>query len=542
MVPPSDPPPGPPRGPGSALSPARQKLLARLLAAKGVKAADAVQGIPRRTDRTQPAPLTFAQEALWFLDQLEPNTALHNQPGAVRLSGQLDVAALEQALGDILGRHEALRTTFVERQGTPVQVVAVESQYSLPLTDLSGQERGAAEAEALRLATEAAGAPFDLEQGPLHRILLIRIASDEHVLVLTFHHIVTDGWSMSVFTKEFDALYRAALNGTTSGLPELPIQMADFAVWQRKNMQGAVLEEHLAYWREHLSGELASVEVPGDRPRPTERSFQGGHQGVELSKQLSDRLRALSREQGVTLFMTLDAAFLALLHHETQETDMVLGSAVAHRNRSELQPLIGFLVNMLVLRTDLSGDPTFTELLKRVRPAVLGAWSHQDLPLTRIIKEVQPERDLGRSPLFQVQFSLLTPDVNPAVYGYGLDTGSIETVQLPGLVMTPWHVPFNNARYDIAVFLWDMPAGICGTMEYARDLYDASTMERMARRYEALLTAVVERPESRLSDLVAGLQRAELDRAASAEQSYEHSMKSKLKSIRRRRARPGDGS
>ncbi|MHC4845215.1 MAG: condensation domain-containing protein [Planctomycetota bacterium] len=538
---------GPARTPGG-LSAKKRELLARMLEKKGLKPARE-QGIPRRPAGSGRVPLSSAQEALWFLDQLEPETesgrALHNQPGAVRLAGTLDVEALRRSLDEIVRRHEALRTRFVTADGKPYQDVVPHEPIELPLTDLSDRPRDEAEAEALRIASEDAHKPFDLERGPLRRMSLLRLAADEHILVITLHHIITDGWSMGVFATELDQLYRAYLAGEPSPLPELPIQMGDVALWQRDALQGEALEGHLAYWRKQLAPPLTGLALPTDRPRPAVQSYRGGHQTILLSAELSDALRALSRKQGVTLFMTLHAAWSVLLHAITNERDVVIGSAVAHRNRKELEGLIGFLVNMLILRLDLSGDPTFPELLRRAREVTVGAWSHQDLPLTRIIKEVAPERDLSRNPLFQIEFSLLTPDKNPAVFGYGLAMGSIETVELPGLIMTPVDVNYDNARYDVAVFLWDMPGGVHGTIEYSTDLFDAATMERLASRYETVLRAVVERPDVTLAGLVDVLTAADRDAAAAAEQSHEQSMKDKLKSIRRRRARPappGDGS
>jgi len=523
------------RSPGG-LSPERKALLAKLLAKKGVRPL-AERGIPRRSE-PGPARLTFAQEAIWFLDQLEPDRALHNVPGAVRLTGTLDQDALARSLREIIRRHEALRTTIVARDGTPYQRVAPPPEtFELPLTDLAS----ATDAEALvsRLATEEAHRPFDLERGPLFRAFLLRLGPTEHVLVLNFHHIVTDGWSMGVFTRELDALYRAFLEGRPSPLDELPIQMADFACWQRAELEGTGLEAHLDYWRRQLAGNPEGATLPPDKPRPPVMSFRGGHRSLKLSAEASQALRALSQRHGVTLFMTLNAAFQVLFVHALGRTDVLTGSAVAHRNRKELEGLIGFLVNMLVLRADLSGDPPFTEVLRRVKEVTLGAWAHQDVPLPRILKEVQPERDLSRSPLFQVQFSLLTPDHNPAVYGYGLSTGDVETIELPGLVMTPIDVAYDNARYDLAVFLWDMPEGIQGTFEYLRDLYEDETVARFVARYERLLELVVERPEATIDELARELARHEQSAREKESEDYERSAQSRLKTLKRRRGGRG---
>ncbi|MFT7463714.1 MAG: hypothetical protein ACI9EF_002061 [Pseudohongiellaceae bacterium] len=530
---------------GARLTPQKKALLARLMAKKGLNAPAAEQPIARRNG-TGHAPLTFAQEALWFLDQLEPDQANHNQPGAVRLAGQLDVRALERALGEIVSRHEALRSSFSVADGIPFQQIAPASPWTLAVRDLTGHP--VPETEALRLATADSHLPFDLEQGPLFRSFLMKLGDRQHILVLNFHHIVTDGWSMGVFTTELQALYAAFRAGQPSPLAELPIQMPDYATWQRQTFQGAKLDEHLSYWKEQLKGELHGVTLPGDHPRPAVQSYQGRHASISLSAQLSDHLRTLSKKQGVTLFMTLEAAFMAVLFDACRETDMVIGSAVAHRNRKELEPIIGFLVNMLVMRADLSGDPGFDELLKRVRAVTIGAWTHQDLPLAHILREVQPDRDLGKNPLFQVQFSLLTPDRNPAVYGYGLDMGDVEQVMLDDLQMKPVQIAFDNARYDVAVFLWDMPDGIRGTLEYSSDLYEPATIARFVKRYETVLRAVVKQPSITLSALVSQLEQGDRDHRAAAENTFKSSVKSKLKGLKRRRsgtspkARPGEPS
>jgi len=518
----------------TSFSPERRALLARLLAKKGIRP-PGERTIPRRAD-PGPAPLSFAQEAIWFLDQLEPDQALHSVPGAVRLTGRLDVAALERSLSEIVARHEALRTSFVARDGRPYQVVAPPGSFSMPLFDLSERPGRQAEAEAQRLATEEAHRPFDLERGPLFRTFLVRLGDAEHVLLLNFHHAIIDGWSMGVFTRELASLYRAFRAGEPSPLGELPIQLADFAVWQRETVKGAALDEHLAYWRKNLAGNPVGLTLPTDRPRPAVQSFQGRHRTIRLSQRLSEDLRALSQREGVTLFVTLTAVFQALLYHYRRETDVVIGSAVAQRDRRELEELIGFLVNMVALRTDLSGDPSFRELLRRVRAVTVGAFANQELPLTHIIKEVAPERDLSRNPLFQIEFSLLTPDQNPAVYGYGLATGAIETLELPGLVMTPFPVQYENARYDVAVFLWDMPQGIHGTIEYSTDLFDDATIVQMVQRYEILLRAAAERPDATLDALVGPLDAVARESRATAEQSYDRSLKQKLKTLKRRRA------
>ena len=533
---------GKPTGPGrksGALSPERQALLAKLLAKKGIQS-QAPSKIPRRAE-TAPAPLSFAQEALWFLEQLEPARATHNQPSAVRLTGALDAHALERALGEIVSRHEPLRSRFEMRDGKPFQVIAPPAAFALPRVDLTQLSPEEAKAEGLKLATEEAHKGFDLEVGPLFRAILIQVESEEHILTLNSHHIITDGWSMGVFTRELQALYNAFRRGEPSPLEPLPIQLADFAVWQRENLQGKVLQDHLDYWKEQLSGELTSLEFPTDRPRPDVQSFRGGHHTVQLTAKLSDELRALARTTGVTPFATLNAAFLITLYHTCRVTDMIIGSAVAHRNREELEGMIAFLVNMLVMRTDLSGNPTFSELQRRVQKVTLGAWSHQDLPLSRILREVAPDRDLSRNPLFQVQFSLLTPDHNPAVYGYGLSSGDIEKVMLGDLEMTPIDVHYDNARYDIAAFLWDMPQGIQGTIEYSSDLFDPDTIAQLVERFEKVLSCVVTSPNATLDTFVLELEALDETRKAATRKAFKSSMGKGLKSIKRRKSSPSGG-
>ncbi len=516
------------------MSPERQALLAKLLAKKGIQS-QAQAKISRRSE-SGPAPLSFAQEALWFLEQLDPTRATHNQPSAVRLTGALDSDALERALGEIVRRHEPLRSRFEVRDGKPFQIIAPPQDFSLPRVDLTDRSPLDAEAEGLRLATEEAHKGFDLETGPLFRAILIQVGSEEHILTLNSHHIITDGWSMGVFTRELQTLYTAFMRGQPSPLEPLPIQLADFAIWQRENLKGKVLEDHLDYWKEQLSGNLTSLEFPTDRPRPSVQSFRGGHHTVQLSAKLSNDLRALARTTGVTPFATLNSAFLITLYYTCRETDMIIGSAVAHRNREELEGMIAFLVNMLVMRTDLSGNPTFGELQRRVQKVTLGAWSHQDLPLSRILREVAPDRDLSRNPLFQVQFSLLTPDHNPAVYGYGLSSGDIEKVDLGGLAMTPIDVHYDNARYDIAAFLWDMPEGIQGTIEYSSDLFDPDTIAHLVERFEKVLNSVVASPGANLDTFVDELDQLESVRKAATQKAFKSSMNKGLKSIKRRKS------
>ncbi|HYH79110.1 MAG TPA: amino acid adenylation domain-containing protein, partial [Longimicrobium sp.] len=351
-------------------------------------------------ERTGALPLSFAQERLWFLDRLEPGSTTYNIPAAWRLGGALDAAALERALGEIVRRHEALRTVFAEVDGSPVQVIAPFGGFALPVEDLSGDSDR--EAALGRRAGEEARRAFDLSAGPLFRAALLRLGDEDHVLLLSMHHIVTDGWSMGVLFRELSALYAAYREGGESPLADLAVQYADHAVWQREQLEGEVLDRQLSYWRERLAGAPELLELPADRPRPPVQTYRGASVPVQLSPELLERLQALGRSEGATLYMTLLGAFQVLLSKYSGSEDVVVGSPIAGRTRGEVEELIGLFLNTLVLRTDLSGDPSFRELLGRVREATLGAYEHQEVPFEKLVAELQPERSLSHSPLFQV--------------------------------------------------------------------------------------------------------------------------------------------
>jgi len=342
-------------------------------------------------------PTSFAQQRLWFFDELERASSVYNIPSAFRLTGPLNVAALEQSLNEIVRRHETLRTTFAVEDGQPMQVIAPALAVTLGVVNLRELGKIEREAEARRLAAEEAQRPFDLAHGLLVRLSLLRLDEEDHVLLLTMHHVVSDGWSMEVFFRELSVLYEAFSARKPSPLPELPIQYADFAVWQREWLRGEVLQAQLFYWRKQLDGAPAVINLPSDRHRPALQSYRGERQSFELSKELTHGLKALSRKEDVTLFMALLAGFQTLLHRYTGQDDIAVGSPIANRNRAEIEGLIGFFVNTLVLRTDLSGNPSFQELLRRIREVALAAYAHQDLPFEKLVEELQPKRDLSRT-------------------------------------------------------------------------------------------------------------------------------------------------
>ncbi len=439
------------------------------------------------TPRRSEVPLSFAQQRLWFLDQLEPGYSAYNIPVALRLTGPLDVTAFERSLSEILRRHDALRTTFPQVNGQPVQVILPFEPIKLTLLNLQEQDENEREALALRLAAEEARRSFDLVRGPLLRACLLRLDQDEHVLLITIHHIASDGWSMGILFRELSVIYEAFSRGQPSPLAELPIQYVDFAVWQREWLQGGALERDLAYWKQQLAGAPAMLELPTDRPRTPVQSFRGAREPVTLPKSLSELLNALSRREGVTLFMTLLAAFKVLLSRYIDRCDIVLGTPIAGRTDAKTEELIGFFANTLVLRTDLSGDPTFRVLLKRVREVSLEAYNHQELPFEKVVELVQPERDLSYNPLFQVLFAL--HNTPPTL------------LKLPGLVVDPLDVEYGTARFDLALDLREQPQGLIGSLEYNTDLFDAATITRMLGHFQTLLECVTADPDQRLSTL-----------------------------------------
>jgi amino acid adenylation domain-containing protein len=437
--------------------------------------------------RDKDPPLSFSQQRLWFLDQYEPNSSLYNIPSALRLRGSLNVEALEQSLNEIIRRHEGLRTTFSMVDGEAVQVIAPLVGLSLGVVDLRDRPEGEREEEARRLVNEEAGRPFDLAHGPLFQIKLLRLGEDDHVLLLTMHHIVSDGWSMGVLHRELSMLYQAFVNGQPSPLADLPIQYADFAVWQRELLQGEVLDRQLSYWKKQLKGIPAVLNLPTDHPRPAVQSHRGARQSFVLSKDLTEQLKALSRKEGVTPYMTLLAAFNAMLYQYTGQTDLVVGSPIAGRNRPEIEGLIGFFVNTLVLRGDLSGNPSFRELLKRVREVCLGAYAHQELPFQKVVEALQPKRERSRGSLAQVFFAF--------------QNVPRQQLTIPGLTVIPVRTDLGNAKGALTLFMWQAEECLAGSLNYAADLFNEATISRMMEHFQTLLNTVVADSERRLLDL-----------------------------------------
>jgi amino acid adenylation domain-containing protein/FkbM family methyltransferase len=446
-------------------------------------------------ERVEPPPLSFAQERLWFMSRMPGAGALYGICTVLRLRGPLHRDALERAFGEVARRHETLRTTFALHGGTLVQVIGPAAPAALPVEDLSGLAGAGREAESLRRVHAEAARPFDLAAGPLFRAGLLRMGAEEHVLWIAVHHAVTDGWSMAVLFRELEALYGAYQAGAPSPLPDPPVQYADFACWQRRQLRGQALERQLAYWSGRLAGAPALLELPLDHPRPPIRSHRGAREPVELPAELSDRLTTLGQREGATLFMVVLAAFQLLLGRYAGSEDVVVGSPVAGRPGRELEALIGCFVNPLVIRTDLSGDPAFREVLRRVREGILAAHEHQELPFERLVEALQPERSLAHAPLFQVAFAL---DAEPPRAAF------------PGLRVERVELECATAKFDLMLYLAVHPEGIRGVLEYCTDLFEPGTIRRIARHLRRVLECVAADPGRRISriDLADDAERA----------------------------------
>ncbi|HYC91020.1 MAG TPA: amino acid adenylation domain-containing protein [Thermoanaerobaculia bacterium] len=460
----------------------KKELLSFLLEDEGLELHDEL--IPRRSEGEE-VPLSFAQERLWFLDRLNPGNAVYNVPVAFRLAGTVDYTALEQSIRAIVARHEALRTTFPAVQGAPRQRVEPYAAVPLQIVDLGHHAADRREAEARRYCAREGAAPFDLQYGPLLRAKLLRLSDREHWLLLTLHHIIADGWSLGVFFQELSALYAGFRRGSAPLLDELPIQFPDYALWQRRAMTGAALQEHLAYWRDALDGMPEFVAVPTDRPRPAVQTFHGGRVVFTLPREVVAPLEELSRAEGSTLFLAFLAGFQAMLSRFSGQDDIVVGSPVANRDRLETEGLIGFFVNSVLLRGDLKGDPSFRELLRRLRRVSLEAYEHQDVPFEKIVEELRPARDLSRPPLFNVMFGFQP----------------IEQLALDGLECT--HIPVDRDTAKVDLMLWMMESGgeISGELEFNTDLFDHATAERVLEQAIALFRAAGRTPDRPLSTI-----------------------------------------
>ncbi len=440
-----------------------------------------------RASRDQEIPLSFAQQRLWFLDQLEPNSAFYNIPAAVRLTGELDEEALERTFGEIVRRHEVLRTRIGTIEGRPVQVISEPEPFKIEVEDISQKDEEEGEREAERIAVEESQKPFDLAAGPMIRVRLIRTGQQEHVLVVVMHHIISDGWSMGVMIREMAVLYEAYREGRELPLAELEIQYADYAVWQREYLQGEVLQRQVEYWKQQLQGAPPLLELPTDRPRPAVQSYRGAKQSFILPETITEGLRELSRREGVTLFMTMLAAFQVLLSRYTGQEQIIVGTPIAGRTRGETEELIGFFVNTLVMKGEVRGKESFREMLKGVRETALGAYGHQNVPFEMLVEQMQPERSLSHSPLFQVAIAL--------------QNAPMQALRLHGLTITPVQDLSATAKFDLFLNLNDSEKAIVGKLEYNSDLFDDSSIKRMLGHLERLFEEIVADPLQRVSEL-----------------------------------------
>ncbi|MEG4503173.1 amino acid adenylation domain-containing protein [Microcoleus sp. F6_B4] len=472
------------------LSPAQRELvLKKLQAEKQNSKTNDKSKVPTiaPVSREQPIPLSWNQQRLWFLEQLEGSSSTYNIPAVVEIGGNLSLKALEQAIQEIVRRHEVLRTSFSQFNGVPVQNIAPELTLTLPVIDLQGLSEQKQSEEVKRLVTNEAQKPFELSKSPLLRVTILRQSKESYVLLVTMHHIISDGWSMGIFISELSALYRSFLLEVPSSLPKLPFQYADFAVWQRQWLSGKVLETQLNYWKETLLGAPALLELPTDRSRPPVQSYRGSSQKFQVSSELTKKIQTLAQESGATLFMTLFSALATLLYRYTAQEDICIGTPLANRHREETESIIGFFVNTLVLRTNLKGNPSFSELLDRVRQMALDAYDRQDVPFEQVVEALQPERSLSYSPLFQVMFAL--------------QNAPMGELELPGLTLKPLSVDSVTAKFDLTISIWEIEEGLEGAWEYNSDLFDRETIANSIGHFQTLLAGIVANPDRPIGEL-----------------------------------------
>ncbi|HGY55116.1 MAG TPA: amino acid adenylation domain-containing protein [Caldithrix abyssi] len=460
-----------------------EKELARKTAASRRISLTKIEPVPRDGDLQ----LSFAQQRLWFLEQMEPGSAQYNIPGAIRMKGRLKVDVLECCLNTIIERHETLRTIFDDKDGKAVQIILPKLTLKLQQMDLRSIPEERREEEARRLANEEAGRPFNLKTGPLIRASLIRLAEDDHIFMVVTHHIISDGWSVNLFVQELAALYQAGCRGTTVPMSPLPIQYADFAAWQRTWLSGDYLKGELDFWKKELAGLTPYLELPTDYPRPAVITYEGGRKLHHIQNDLLRDLKRLSQKQETTLFTLLLSAFETLLYRYSGQEDFAVGTPVANRTRAELEPLIGFFVNTLVLRANLSGNPTFVDLLRRNKKITLEAFDHQQIPFEKLVDELQPERDMSHTPLFQVMFSL--------------QQSNLQTVKLDEIEIQPFNMETETAKFDLSLEIIEYKDRLTAIFEYKTGLFKAETIERLIRHFQILLQSIVRQPRAAVSDL-----------------------------------------
>jgi len=474
----------------SHISDVKRNLLEKYLRGEIDQALTSSRTIPQRAPGTSPQ-LSFAQERLWFLDQLMPGSAVFNVPIAVRLSSAIDFNALQESVKEIVRRHEVFRTTFITVDGRPALLLSSDAEAKLHIVDLTSLSAAEREAESHRLTNDEALRPFDLARGPLIRTTLLKLSEQDSIFLLTTHHIVSDGWSIVLFFKELSALYQTFLNGKASSLGELRVQYTDYAVWQREWLCGDLLEQQLSYWRNQLGGELPVLELPADRQRPAVQTYPGGRVTLTLPTELTQAVSSLSQRENATLFMTLLAAFKVLLHRYTGQQDIIVGSPIANRPRAETEKLIGFFLNNLALRTDLSGDPSFRELLSRVRDTALDAYAHQDVPFEKLIEELKPERDLSRTSIFQAYFNLFS-------FSDDIELPDGTTISF----VDAWLQSDENlSKFDLTLYAGEDDKEIKLALVYNSDLFEHHRIAEMLNQFKHLLSQIVTQPDKEISRL-----------------------------------------
>ncbi|QIR40545.1 amino acid adenylation domain-containing protein [Tolypothrix sp. PCC 7910] len=464
-------------------------------------------------------PLSYAQQRLWYLDQLETHNTAYNIFDAVRIIGSLDISALKQSFNEIIRRHEILRTNFVLENGQPIQVIAPSCNLKLNIIDMSQLSEVEREETAHNLVKKEAEKPFNLTTDPLLRVTLLRLADTEYLLLLTTHHIISDGWSTGILIQEIVSLYQAFSLNQPSPLPELPIQYADFAIWQHQWLQEEVLDKLVTYWQYQLK-DFPTLKLKTDYPRAITPTYQGSAQTFTLSQRLSQQIKSLSNQQGVTLFMTLQAAFVTLMHYYSEQDDIVIGTDVANRNQGESEGLIGFFVNQLVLRTKLDGNPSFKELLERVRSVALDAYAHQDLPFDKLVEAINPERNLHTTPLFQVKLILQN---TPAT-----------ALNISGLTFQNLEIKSKTATFDLLFDIKDTEQGLIGLLKYSTDLFEADTISQMLKDFKIILSKIVHEPAIKINEIKEILAEADKQNRLTQEISYKNSLKQQLSNIRRK--------
>lgn len=468
------------------LSPTKQALLAKRLRGE-VQPDDRVNVIPRRSHPENPAPLSFAQQRLWLLQQIDRLNSAYNEHGAIQLKGELNITALERSLNAIVQRHESLRTNFKIIEGQPLQIISPYLNIKLPIVNLCELSEAEQKTKIQHLITEQSQSPFDLMQEPLFRWKLLQLGQQNYVLLVTIHHIIYDGWSYGLLMRELAAFYEAFSNNKPSPLSELPIQYADFALWQQQWLKGESLDAQLAYWKQQLGNSPPVLQLPADFPRPAVQTFRGARISFSINPELTKAIKELSQQEDATLFITLLAAFKILLYRYTGIEDMAIGSPIANRNRPEIEGLIGCFVNTLVLRSDLSGNPTFRELLSRIRQVCLGAYARSDLPFEKLVEVLQPQRSLSYTPLFQVMFALQNTPMS--------------VLELSGLTVSNWESHNGTAKFDLSLYIEEKLGEILGTLEYNTDLFEPATIARMVGHWQELLAGIITNPQQHIAEL-----------------------------------------